>query len=169
MALGLFRDQFDADDHRANWAFYRDKSMNFSSMSFAINSIMAADMGEMADAYRDFLISAGQDLDEDLTGRKDTSAGLHGTAAGGAWMAAVFGFAGVHLSEKGLRINPNLPPQWTAIRFGLSLRGQWVSIEIDHEAVALTPADRPAGLTVSVAGEPVDLKAGTTARVRYRR
>jgi kojibiose phosphorylase len=168
MALVLFRDEFDADVRRANWEFYRDKSMNFSSMSFVLNSIMAADMGEMADAYRDFLISAGQDLDEDLTGRKDTYAGLHGTAAGGAWMAAVFGFGGVHLSEKGLRISPNLPPQWTKMRFGLMVRGQWVSVEIDHEAVALTPDDRPAGLTVSVAGQPVSLEAGKTVRVRYR-
>jgi len=169
MALVLFRDEFDADVRRANWQFYKDKSMNFSSMSFVINSIMAADMGEMAEAYRHFLISAGQDLDEDLTGRKDTYAGLHGTAAGGAWMAAVFGFAGVHLSETGLQINPNLPPEWTGLRFGLALRGRWVSIEIDHETVSLTAAEPPAGLAVSVSGHAVDLSGTETVRVRYQK
>jgi kojibiose phosphorylase len=168
MALVLFRDEFDADVRRANWEFYKDKSMNFSSMSFVINSIMAADMGEMADAYRHFLISAGQDLDEDLTGRKDTYAGLHGTAAGGAWMAAVFGFAGVHLSEGGLRIDPNLPPEWKAMRFGLVIRGQPIRVEIDRETVSLTAGDRPARVPMRVAGHAVTLEAGAAVRVRYR-
>jgi len=168
MAMCLFRDSFEPDVRRANWDFYKDKSMNFSSMSFAINSIMAADMGEMDRAYREFLITAGQDLDEELTGRKDTYAGLHGTAAGGAWMAAVFGFGGVCLSEHGLRIAPKLPPGWALLRFRLAFRGRVLDAAIDpHEVTVAVAGYGPADLSVSIAGRRLLLEEGRTYRVAY--
>ena len=169
MAMVLFRDEFPEDVRRANWEYYKDKSMNFSSMSFAANSIMAADMGEMDDAYRDFIISAGMDLDESLTGRHDTHAGLHGSALGGAWMAAVFGFGGVHLSEGGLRIDPKLPSQWERLRFNLVLRGEIVKVSIGQRDIELAVGDeRGLELPARVAGQAVTLRSGQTQRVRYR-
>jgi kojibiose phosphorylase len=168
MALTLFRDDFDADVRRGNWEFYKDKSMNFSSMSHAINAIAAADAGDLDEAYRSFVISAGMDLDEELTGRSDTHAGLHGTAMGGAWLAAVFGFGGVSLSEKELRINPNLPPQWEGLRFNLVLHGDVVNVRIDHREIVLTAAaERRIELPLSVGGQARTLRSGETLRVRY--
>lgn len=168
MAMVLFRDAFDPEVLRANWEFYKDKSLNFSSMSFAINAIMAADMGEMDRAYREFLVSAGQDVDEELTGRKDTYAGLHGTAAGGAWMAAVLGFGGVRLREQGLEIHPRLPSGWTGLRFNLVLRGQVLEVAVDQEAVTLTPVgEAPPALPITVAGRPAALTPGRPCRMGY--
>ena len=164
----LFRDEFDAAVRRANWEFYKDKSLNLSSMSFAINAIMAADVGELDEAYKHFIITTGLDLDEALTGRRDTYAGLHGTAAGGAWLAAVCGFGGVCLSEKGLRINPNLPPKWSRLRFKLALRGVVVDVAIDRDEVVLTvEKGRRVEIPISVAGQTLTLSAGQTYRVRY--
>ncbi|MBK9120161.1 MAG: glycoside hydrolase family 65 protein [Phycisphaerales bacterium] len=169
MALVMLRDDFPAEVHRANWQFYKDKSMNFSSMSFVLNAIMAADVGDLESAYRDFVISAGMDLDENLTGRKDTYAGLHGTAAGGAWMAAVFGFGGVCHSAQGLRITPNLPQPWTALRFHLVLHDTPVHVAIDRQQVTLTAAAEPKlELPIVVAGKQVLLESGKAVTVRYR-
>jgi kojibiose phosphorylase len=172
MTLMLFRDAFADDVRRANWEFYRDKSMNFSSMSFAPNAIVAADVGDLDEAYRNFRISAGMDLDESLTGRRDTHEGLHGTAAGGAWMAAIFGFGGVHLSEEGLRINPNLPPKWKSLQFNLAYRGEFLNVAIEpHEAVVTRTGQRPlpAGranpLTLTIAGRQTTLAPGEPIRV----
>ncbi len=170
MAHVLFRDEFPEDVRRANWEFYKDKSMNFSSMSHALNAIMAADMGDLERAYQEFLITAGADLDEDLTGRKDTYAGLHGTAAGGAWMAAVFGFGGVHLSDQGLRINPNLPPCWHGLRFKLVLRGVVCSVALNRDEVRVDVADgQQIDLPVMISGEKFTLRGGQTFCHAYRK
>jgi nigerose phosphorylase len=159
----MFRDDFPADVRRANWLFYRDKSMDFSSMSFVINSIMAADMGDLTEAYRQFRIGAGADLDEDLTGRKDTYAGLHGTAAGGAWMAAVFGFGGVRLGEDGLEVRPNLPPLWKGLRFKLTYRGSVLGIAIAGQQVTLCASDdAPTPVCLRVKDQAVTLARGET-------
>jgi len=169
MGLVLLRDEFPLDVRRANWEYHKDKSLNFSSMSFAINALMAADMGALDEAYKNFIITTGLDLDEALTGRRDTYAGVHGTACGGAWLTAVFGFGGVHLSDQGLRINPNLPPQWSSLRFNLALRGVVVNVAIDREQVALSVGqERKIELPVTVAGQPLLLRSGATYAVRYR-
>lgn len=169
MAMVMFRDEFPADTQEANWDYYKDKSMNLSSTSFAINSILAAERGKLVEAYRDFMISAGLHLEEDLTSRRDTYAGLHGPALGGAWMAAVFGFGGVCISEKGLRINPNLPPGWERMRFPLVLQGEMVQVEISRNEVILTAGrNRRAEIPLSVAGRPITLRSGQTQRVEYR-
>lgn len=130
MAMALFREDFTPDVLRANWAHYAPRSMNFSSMSFGINAIVAAELGDAEEAYRNFMISAGMDLDQALTERNDAYAGLHGTAMGGAWMAVVFGLAGVLLTEHSLRIKPCLPAHWTGLKFNLLLRGTRVEIAV---------------------------------------
>jgi trehalose/maltose hydrolase-like predicted phosphorylase len=123
----------------------------------------------MDDAYRHFIISAGMDLDESLTGRRDTHAGLHGSALGGAWMAAVFGFGGVHLSEGGLRIDPKLPSHWERLRFNLVLRGEVVNVSIEQRDIELAVGkERGLELPVRIAGQPITLCSGQTQRVRYR-
>ncbi|MBU0616982.1 MAG: hypothetical protein KKI02_04640, partial [Planctomycetes bacterium] len=168
MALTLFRDDFDADVLRANWEYYKDKSMDFSSMSFAINAIAAADVGNLDEAYRNFMIAAGMDLDQELTGRQDTHAGLHGTALGGAWQAVVFGFGGVSLSEHGLRINPKLPVHWQRVRFNLVLRGELVRFEIDAREVVLIAGNaRGIEVPITIAGQERVLRSAEVVRVRY--
>jgi len=137
MAHVLFRDEVPDDVKRANWAYYKDKSMNFSSMSFVVNAIMATMMGEIDDAYRDFMISAAMDLDPALTGRRDTGDGLHGTAMGGAWMAAVFGFGGVTLSNGTLLVEPRLPKHWKSLSFTLRIRGEDLHFTITPDNVAV--------------------------------
>lgn len=161
MAMALFPNDFPDDVKRANWEFYRDKSMNFSSMSFAVNSMMAKDVGDIEYAYRQFLICAGEDLDEELTGRRDTAEGIHGTASGGAWMAAVFGFGGVRLTDRGLSINPRLPRHWKSLKFKLLVRGALLSFEVDHGRTRVSVSgDGAVDLAAEVAGEKLTLCAG---------
>lgn len=168
MAMVLYRHRFPEEVKHANWKYYKDKSMNFSSMSFAIHAIMAAEMGEMKEAYQDFLVSAGEDLDEELTGRKDTAQGIHGTACGGAWMAAVFGFGGVWLSDEGLSIRPNLPGKWRSLRFRLFVQGEELEILITRKFVEVKAGKRAdLNLNASIGGRSVSLRSGEEIKVPY--
>jgi trehalose/maltose hydrolase-like predicted phosphorylase len=137
--------------------------MNFSSMSFVINSIVAKEIGDMDAAYEQFMISAGEDLDESLTGRHDVRDGIHGTASGGAWLAAVSGFGGVFLSERGLSVNPRLPKHWTALQFRLVYRGEELSFTVTQSALAISAGTRgTAAVPLIILGEPESLTPGET-------
>lgn len=50
--------------------------------------------------------------------------GIHGAASGGAWQMIVFGFCGLHLTEDGPAINPNLPDHWDSVTFTVLYKGQ---------------------------------------------
>jgi len=166
MALALFRDEFDEQTLRANWEFYKPRSMDFSSMSYAINAIMAARLGEVDEAYRQLIISAGMDLDPALTRRGDTSEGLHGTALAGAWLALVFGLAGVSPFAPPLRIDPHLPPHWKRLAFKLTLRGEVFEVEIDRRQVVVRGQGRnDVELPAEIAGHAATLRGGQELRV----
>ncbi len=163
MALVLFRDEFPEEIKRANWEFYKPRSMNFSSMSYFINSIMAKEMGEMEDAHRDFIISAGMDLDPALTGRNDTHEGLHGTALGGAWMAAVFGFGGITLGQNGLTINPKLPAKWKSLAFRIMFRGELMEFKITRNTIEIAVGDKASlSIPAVVAEKETRLESGNS-------
>ncbi len=167
MAMILYRPQFADEVVRANHEFYYPRTMNFSSMSFGLNAIMCADMGDLREAYQQFIISAGMDIDEELTGRNDTRYGMHGTACGGAWMAVVFGFGGVRLHEGALHITPRLPRGWRALNFTLTLRGETCAVTITKHSISVR-CGRRASLTLPavLAGHAVTLRSGATQRVR---
>lgn len=172
MAMMLFGERFDAEVLRANWECYRDRSLNFSSMSYVVHSIIAARLGDADEAYRNFRISAGMDLDESLTGRGDTHMGLHGTALGGAWLAAVFGLGGVQFPVAGpgepitLQMNPCLPKHWKRLRFNLFIRGEQLRITVDHGGVEVAAGiDGSLNLPARIAGREVMLTSGKSVRV----
>lgn len=170
MAIALFRHEFAESCRRANWLRYMPLSMNFSSMSFVINAMMAADMGDLEAAYRDFYISAALDLEPSLTGRNDTAHGLHGTALGGAWMALVFGFGGVWLTQDELRVEPRLPAKWQGLRFCLRLRGTLVRFDITPTTIVIEAASNgQINLPIHVCGVAERLTPGKCVRVANRR
>lgn len=159
MAMTMFRDEFDDETVHANHAYYYPRTMNFSSMSFAINAITCADAGDLKGAYDNFMITAGSDIDATLTGRGDTAHGLHGTAMGGAWMALVFGLAGVTWRDNFLTITPRVPAHWTGVRFTLVLHGTPIHIAIDKKTITVSAETRDANrsLTIAHADERVTL------------
>lgn len=159
MALVMFRDEFPERVLHANYEYYKERCMNFSSMSFVINSIMGKLMGDMDYAYEQFMISAGEDLDESLTGRHDVNDGIHGTASGGAWLATVSGFGGVFLSGKGLSIEPRLPKHWTLLSFRICYLGTWLHITVKQDAVSVEVGDG-SPVEVTVCGELRRLEPG---------
>lgn len=172
MAMMLFGDRFDTDVLRANWECYRDRSLNFSSMSYVVHAIVAARLRDGEEAYRNFRISAGMDLDESLTGRGDTYMGLHGTALGGAWLAAVFGLGGVQFPVAGpgapvsLQIDPCLPKHWKTLRFNLVICGEQLRIAIDHGGVEVqVGTDATLTLPARIAGKDLTLTSGNSYRV----
>ncbi|MCX7847006.1 MAG: hypothetical protein N2595_03105 [bacterium] len=166
MALVLFRPAFSDEVLRANHSFYYPRTMNFSSMSFAIHAIACAELGELDEAYKNFIISAGMDLDEELTGRHDTHHGLHGTAMGGAWMAAIFGFAGVRMHNGTLHINPRLPSPWRALRFPLTIHGEQLHVHITPQRVHLRAGrSTQLCLPLRIAGQLIELRSGASVSV----
>ena len=166
MALAMDRHRFDSETLAANHAYYKPITMNFSSMSFVINAIIAKEAGDMEFAYGQFMTAATLDLDPTITGRNDTHEGIHGTNAGGAWMAAILGFGGLTVGEDGVAVNPRLPVQWASLTYRFRVCDSEITCRATQNEVELRlSADARREVDLTVHGRPVRLSPGTPVTI----
>ncbi|MBE2182507.1 MAG: glycoside hydrolase family 65 protein [Anaerolineae bacterium] len=105
-----------------NWDTYFPRCDHGSSLSPAMHAWVAARLGMVETAYEQFDHAAHIDLMDNKGNVRD---GMHAAACGGVWQAVVFGFAGLHIDERGeLAVTPRLPKHWRRLSFTVNYRGE---------------------------------------------
>ncbi|MEI9995881.1 MAG: glycosyl hydrolase family 65 protein [Rhizomicrobium sp.] len=163
MLLALFKSGYSPDVMRANWRYYEPRTEHGSSLSASAYALVAAEFGDLENAYRYFMKTATIDLEARYKVFAGTvfMSGSHPAANGGAWMACLFGFAGLAADEKQVSIAPRLYETWRSLSFQLTHRGGryavWVSPE--HVTVAAAATNRQAG-SFAVWGRVIECRPG---------
>jgi alpha,alpha-trehalose phosphorylase len=129
-ALYVCGDHFDLERKRRDFEYYERITVRDSSLSAAIQAIVAAEVGHLHLAYEYFQESAFVDL-QDLDGNTDD--GLHLAAMAGTMQVAVAGFGGARHFGGVLAFAPRLPEQLTRICIRMVHRGRRLCIEISPE------------------------------------
>ena len=156
-ALYACGDCFSPEQKRRDFEYYERITVRDSSLSAAIQSIMAAEVGHLELAYDYLAETAFIDLRDLAFNTRD---GIHLASLAGSWMAAVAGFGGMRDDGERLAFAPRLPSRLTALRFRLVYRDRRLHVEIDHdharyELLSGDPLDvmhHGESLTVSVGG-----------------
>src|SRR5260221_1607276 len=131
MLMALLDDAFRSREEKLrNWNFYYPLVDHGSSLSPSTHAWVAARLGLLEEAYKEFLFGAGIDLEDAKGNVRD---GIHGAAAGGLWEAAAFGFAGVQVEGDTFTVDPHLPEHWRSMTLHLSFRGQQHTIRLGKE------------------------------------
>jgi nigerose phosphorylase len=171
MMLNLFKARYSTDVKRANWEYYEPFTEHGSSLSACAYAMVATEFGNLEFAYLYFLKTAKIDLEAKYKMHVGNifTGGSHPAANGGAWMTAVFGFAGLDADENRVAINPRLFAKWRSIRFKLAYKGDSFQIRITKSAVAITPSqdNRQMRLFV-VAGVSVNCAPGIPQTIEYQ-
>jgi trehalose/maltose hydrolase-like predicted phosphorylase len=129
MLLTVLDDQFDLETKRVNWNYYypiTDHDYG-SSLTPALHTILACELGLTDTAYELFMKGALTDL-ENLRG--NASEGIHCACCGAVWQAAVFGFAGLRLTGDGYTTNPSWPDGWTRLAFNFYHKGKLFRVDL---------------------------------------
>ena len=134
MLVYLLWERFPPDVRRANFEYYEPRCGHGSSLSPAIHALVAARLGNIALAERNFRQAAEIDFANNMG---NAAGGIHAAAMGGLWQATVFGFAGLHLTESGPEHHPNLPPSWRSLATRLKWRGQWHQLTLPEGGVEI--------------------------------
>jgi len=150
MAMLLLPDEFTDEVRKANFDFYDPITTGDSSLSVCVQAIVAAQTGHEDLAMKYFRRGLWMDLG-DLQG--NTTDGVHIASAGGAWMAIVYGFAGLAMNGNGLSFDPRLPAEWHGLRFQLRYRGTTLYVELNRDRLRLRTDGRR--LDVTVRGQEV--------------
>ncbi len=164
--LGLLPQEFAGDAKAANFRYYEPRCSHGSSLSPAMHGLVAARLGDTEMALRFFRRTEAIDLADTHAA---TDGGVHIAALGGIWMLAVFGFAGLSLSNDGLAIDPRLPAGWHCLTFRVQWRGRSLRISVDpgkQTVEAIVEAGEPMALFVG--GEPNQISSDATLVIPIR-
>ena len=115
-----------------NYAYYEARTLHDSSLSKAIHSIIACDLGMDKEAYDMFMSAAFTDLGQEM---KSSDAGIHSANMGGVWQDVVMGFGGVRIHDGHLRIRPNCPKQWEKFTYSIYWKGNKLDVTVCKDGV----------------------------------
>ncbi len=137
--LSFFSDRFSKEIKLANWKYYEPKTEHGSSLSACTYAMVAAENGDLDHAYNYFLKTAKIDLEAKYKVFVGTifMGGSHPAANGGAWMTAIFGFAGLRTDTDKVIIDPKLYRKWDAISFNLNYKLDQFHVKITKNQVVI--------------------------------
>jgi maltose phosphorylase len=133
LLLFFFSRDYSLRAKKVNLDYYEPRCIHESSLSPAIHSIMAAELGRHDAAYRYFGHATRLDLDDY---NRNTFEGLHTTSSAGAWMNIVQGFGGMRTDGDVLDFYPSIPKRWRSFSFRIVYRGSILEVRVDKRSAA---------------------------------
>lgn len=127
LAMLTCGDRFTAAQKVANFAYYEGITVRDSSLSAAVQCILAVETGHVDLAYDYWGEAALMDL-HDL--EHNTRDGLHLAALAGAWLGAVFGFGGMRDHGPGLLFRPRLPAALRGLGFSIFWQDGKLAVDV---------------------------------------
>jgi alpha,alpha-trehalose phosphorylase len=129
LVLALFTcgDYFDAEQKARDFDYYERITVRDSSLSAAIQGVVAAEVGHLDLAYDYLGETAFIDLRDLAFNTRD---GLHLASLAGTWLVVVAGFGGLRDTGETLRFDPRLPSRLPRISFRLIYRKRRLQVEI---------------------------------------
>lgn len=159
-ALYACGDRFpDAEQKAKDFAYYEGITVRDSSLSAAIQAIVAAETGHLDLSYAYVRETARMDLD-DLAG--NTRDGLHMASLAGAWLALVAGWGGFRDQRDVPAFAPRLPGHIKRLVFRLTIRGSRLRVAVTPGEVQYTLED---GDPITIEHEGEQLTVGETEPV----
>lgn len=125
---------------KKNYLYYEARTLHDSSLSKAIHSVLACDLGMMDEAYAMFQQAAATDMGPNM-GSSDM--GIHSANMGGIWQDVVMGFGGVRITDEQLRIAPHLPENWSKLIYPLCWKGRALKVTVTREELCIENQGKP--------------------------
>jgi maltose phosphorylase len=126
----FFSHEYSDKQKKANYEYYEPRCAHESSLSPAVHSILAAELGKHKQAIDYWTYACRLDLDDY---NRNTHEGLHTTSMAATWMNIVFGFGGMRTDGEVLSFKPTLPRRWKAFTFRILYREALLEVGIDRK------------------------------------
>ena len=161
LALWLRSADFTDEEKLADFNYYDPLTTGDSSLSAAVQSIVAAEVGYRDLAYEYFDEALNVDL-KNL--HKNTADGVHVASTGGVWASIIYGFSGLRDDGEVLSFDPRLPATWHSLSYRLAWQGSTITVRLNPESLRLS-MEGGASLYFEVRGENYSLSASEPVEI----
>ncbi len=128
LAEFLCSSSFTKEQKKRDYEFYEPLTTHDSSLSAAIFSIVACEIGKTEDAFKHFSHTALTDF-EDIHG--NTCDGIHCASMAGAWLCIVSGFGGLRTDGEIPVFNTMLPKELTGYSFRFRYKNSLLEVRVN--------------------------------------
>eukprot|EP01063_Lacrimia_lanifica_P015039 TRINITY_DN216_c0_g1_i1.p1 TRINITY_DN216_c0_g1~~TRINITY_DN216_c0_g1_i1.p1 ORF type:complete len:1138 (+),score=445.71 TRINITY_DN216_c0_g1_i1:44-3457(+) len=135
LALLLQGAKFTDKEKKLNFDYYEPLTTHDSSLSTAVYSVIAAEIGYYQKAYNYFKCTARMDLDNI---HHNSHNGIHTACMAGTWMCVVRGFAGFRVIKNVIHLNPYLPQEWKGYNCRIAFRGAVLEVRVSSRTAQYT-------------------------------
>lgn len=162
--------KFDRDILRKNYDYYVNRTSHGSTLSKVVHCYVAHLLGRYEESWSWFREVLRSDIYDTQGGT--TVEGIHVGVMGGSFDIVMRGFAGVHLSDDFIRIDPCLPKTWPQIKLKFRYKGHWFLLSIARGEVVLCVQGRPGmkrfPIPVHVGSRMLYLHFGQTYKISFK-
>lgn len=124
----FYSNDFTEEEKKVNFEYYEKRCSHESSLSPAVHSIMAAEIGDMKMAEEYMAYGSRIDIDDY---NRNTHQGLHVTSMAAAWMNIVYGFGGMRSDGDVLSFSPKIPEAWGEYSFKILVKGCTLKVKVN--------------------------------------
>ena len=156
LAMFLLGHAFSPDAKKRNFDYYDSLTTGDSSLSACIQSIMAAEVGDLDKAVEYARVATLMDLGDVAGNVKD---GCHIASMGGVWMVFVYGFAGLRDYDGRLSFRPRISDRLERLRFKLTVQGRLLEVHAGPNSTTYT-LHEGAGLIITHEDRDIELSPG---------
>ena len=128
----FYSKDFTIEQKKENFKYYEKRCSHESSLSPAIHSIMAAEIGDLDMAEEYMAYGSRVDIDDY---NRNTHQGLHVTSMAAAWMNVIYGFGGMRSDGDVISFNPNIPKKWNSYSFTITILDSILKVEVKNKKV----------------------------------
>lgn len=131
----FYSKDFTMEQKKANFEYYEKRCSHESSLSPAVHSIMAAEIGDLSTAEKYMAYGSRLDIDDY---NRNTHQGLHVTSMSAAWMNIVYGFGGMRSDGDILTFAPKVPEKWMGFEFVIVVHGAILKVNVTKNKTVFT-------------------------------
>ena len=169
LANFLQGDKFTRIQKMRDYDYYNPITTGDSSLAPCIQSIMAAELGRVEEAYEYFMKTVRMDLDDI---NSNVSDGVHIASMGGAWLSLIYGFAGLRDYNGEPSFCPRLPKAWGSLSFKLRFHGLTLSVSYSRDAAVYSLAGdsfkNGDSLKIRHLGNPHTVRRGEAVKISMK-
>ncbi len=163
MALFLKSSQFTIAEKKRTFDYYEKLTTGDSSLSAAIQGVVALELGDYKKGFEYFLKTVYMDY-HDINGNvKD---GIHTAAMGGSWVMIIYGFAGMRERNGELHFSPHLPDAMHQLSFKIKYKKRLFEVSLRRREISYTLTEGEA-FSVFTGGVRTELSRHETVSVLY--
>ena len=151
---------------KKNFEYYLNRTSHGSTLSRIVHADLSNRIGEKELGWKLYMEALSSDY-VDIQGGT-TAEGIHAGVMGATVIFAIRSFAGIKWNEEMLKIDPDLPGHWKAIKFSFAFRKIYYTFEITHKTIRIKSecADRKQ-VVVHVSGSDHTLDCGKWTEIQY--